>query len=135
MMLLMGMWMSLTKKPMKPMSRKPTLVALAILVNSVVFGGGGTWRGRWQGTGGWGGERASGGDDDAVPRRGGCRRGWVRGAFAKRRLTLAVGLGALLDELDALRGKLLERLDHGGVDLRHGERRERAGDAVLCESM
>ena len=38
MMLLMGMWMSLTKKPMKPMSRKPTLVALAILVNSVVVG-------------------------------------------------------------------------------------------------
>ena len=57
------------------------------------------------------------------------------GLLPGRRLTLAVGLGALLDELDALRGKLLERLDHGGVDLRHGERRERAGDAVLCESM
>jgi len=31
----MGMWMSLTKKPMKPMMRKPTEVAYAILANSV----------------------------------------------------------------------------------------------------
>ena len=33
-MLLMGMWMSLTKKPMKPMRPKPIAVAMAILVNS-----------------------------------------------------------------------------------------------------
>lgn len=30
----MGMWMSFTKKPMKPMMRKPTEVASAILENS-----------------------------------------------------------------------------------------------------
>ena len=34
MMLLIGMWMSFTKKPIKPMMRKPTLVAPAIRVNS-----------------------------------------------------------------------------------------------------
>merc|ERR1719209_2312733 len=34
MMLLMGMWMSLTKNPMKPMMAKPIAVAIAIFVNS-----------------------------------------------------------------------------------------------------
>lgn len=34
-MLLMGMWISLTKKPMKPIIRKPRPVARAILANSV----------------------------------------------------------------------------------------------------
>jgi len=33
-MLLMGMWMSLTKKPMKPMMAKPMAVATAIFWNS-----------------------------------------------------------------------------------------------------
>ena len=33
-MLLMGMWMSLTKKPMKPMRTNPIAVAMAILVHS-----------------------------------------------------------------------------------------------------
>ena len=55
--------------------------------------------------------------------------------FLERRLTLAVGLRALLHELDAFRGELLERLDHRGVDLRHGERRSARGVAVLSESM
>jgi hypothetical protein len=41
MMLLIGMWMSLAKDPAKPMRRKPTLVALAMLVNSAVA----RWRG------------------------------------------------------------------------------------------
>lgn len=35
MMLLMGMWMSLTKKPMNPMMAKPIAVAMAIFWNSV----------------------------------------------------------------------------------------------------
>ena len=35
MMLLMGMWMSLTKKPMKPMIAKPIAVATAIFWNSI----------------------------------------------------------------------------------------------------
>ena len=34
MMLLMGMWMSFTKKPMKPMMAKPMAVATAIFWNS-----------------------------------------------------------------------------------------------------
>ncbi len=34
MMLFMGMWMSLTKKPMKPMMAKPMAVAIAIFWNS-----------------------------------------------------------------------------------------------------
>lgn len=34
MMLLIGMWMSLTKKPMKPMIAKPIAVAMAIFENS-----------------------------------------------------------------------------------------------------
>jgi hypothetical protein len=34
MMLLMGMWMSLTKNPMKPMMAKPIAVAIAIFWNS-----------------------------------------------------------------------------------------------------
>lgn len=34
MMLLMGMWMSLTKNPMKPMMAKPIAVAMAIFWNS-----------------------------------------------------------------------------------------------------
>lgn len=34
MMLLMGMWMSLTKKPMKPMMANPIAVAMAIFWNS-----------------------------------------------------------------------------------------------------
>lgn len=34
-MLLIGMWMSLTKNPMKPMTRNPTVVALATCMNSV----------------------------------------------------------------------------------------------------
>lgn len=33
-MLLMGMWMSLTKKPMKPMMANPIAVAIAIFWNS-----------------------------------------------------------------------------------------------------
>lgn len=33
-MLLIGMWMSLTKKPMNPMTRNPTVVALATCINS-----------------------------------------------------------------------------------------------------
>ncbi len=33
-MLLMGMWMSLTKNPMKPMMAKPIAVAIAIFWNS-----------------------------------------------------------------------------------------------------
>lgn len=33
-MLLIGMWMSFTKKPMKPMTRNPTVVALATCMNS-----------------------------------------------------------------------------------------------------
>ena len=37
-MLLMGMWMSLTKKPMKPMMPKPIAVAMAILENSFLSG-------------------------------------------------------------------------------------------------
>merc|ERR1719285_289589 len=36
--LLMGMWMSLTKKPMKPMMPKPMAVAMAILENSFLSG-------------------------------------------------------------------------------------------------
>lgn len=35
MMLLMGMWMSLTKKPMNPMMANPIAVAIAIFWNSV----------------------------------------------------------------------------------------------------
>ena len=35
MMLLMGMWISLTKKPMNPMMAKPMAVAKAIFWNSV----------------------------------------------------------------------------------------------------
>merc|ERR1712014_192510 len=38
MMLLIGMWMSLTKKPMKPMIAKPIAVATAILLNSCLSG-------------------------------------------------------------------------------------------------
>jgi len=34
MMLLMGMWMSLTKNPMKPMMANPIAVAMAIFWNS-----------------------------------------------------------------------------------------------------
>ena len=34
MMLLMGMWISLTKNPMNPMIPKPIAVAIAILLNS-----------------------------------------------------------------------------------------------------
>lgn len=34
MILLMGMWMSLTKKPMKPMMANPIAVAMAIFWNS-----------------------------------------------------------------------------------------------------
>jgi hypothetical protein len=37
-MLLIGMWTSLTKKPMNPMMRKPTPVALAMRVNSLRSG-------------------------------------------------------------------------------------------------
>lgn len=36
MMLLIGMWMSLTKKPMKPMMQKPIAVAIAIFWNSEI---------------------------------------------------------------------------------------------------
>lgn len=36
MMLLIGMWMSLTKKPMKPMIAKPIAVAMAIFENSEI---------------------------------------------------------------------------------------------------
>ena len=36
MMLLIGMWMSLTKKPMKPMMAKPIAVAIAIFWNSEI---------------------------------------------------------------------------------------------------
>lgn len=35
MMLLMGMWMSLTKKPMKPIMANPIAVAMAIFWNSI----------------------------------------------------------------------------------------------------
>merc|ERR550532_3505593 len=38
MMLLMGMWMSLTKNPMKPMMAKPIAVAMAIFWNSFLSG-------------------------------------------------------------------------------------------------
>lgn len=38
MMLLMGMWMSLTKKPMKPIIQKPIAVAIAIFWNSLRSG-------------------------------------------------------------------------------------------------
>jgi hypothetical protein len=34
MMLLMGMWISFTKNPMKPMMAKPTAVAVAVFMNS-----------------------------------------------------------------------------------------------------
>lgn len=39
MMLLMGMWMSLTKNPMKPMMANPIAVAMAIFWNSRQQGG------------------------------------------------------------------------------------------------
>lgn len=38
MMLLMGMWISLTKKPMKPIMQKPIAVAIAIFWNSLRSG-------------------------------------------------------------------------------------------------
>jgi hypothetical protein len=38
MMLLMGMWISLTKNPIKPMMANPIAVAVAILVNSEMGG-------------------------------------------------------------------------------------------------
>lgn len=38
MMLLMGMWISLTKKPMKPIMQKPMAVAIAIFWNSFLSG-------------------------------------------------------------------------------------------------
>lgn len=38
MMLLIGMWISLTKKPMKPMIAKPMAVAIAIFWNSFLSG-------------------------------------------------------------------------------------------------
>ena len=38
MMLLIGMWMSLTKNPMKPMMAKPMAVAMAIFENSFLSG-------------------------------------------------------------------------------------------------
>jgi hypothetical protein len=38
MMLLMGMWMSLTKKPMNPMMANPMAVAMAIFWNSFLSG-------------------------------------------------------------------------------------------------
>lgn len=37
MMLLMGMWISLTKNPMKPMMQKPMAVAMAIFWNSAEY--------------------------------------------------------------------------------------------------
>ena len=37
---LMGMWISFTKNPTNPMTRKPTLVARAICMNSAVPGRG-----------------------------------------------------------------------------------------------
>ena len=39
MMLLMGMWMSLTKNPMKPMRPNPMAVAMAIFWNSFLKDG------------------------------------------------------------------------------------------------
>ena len=43
MMLLIGMWISLTKKPMKPMMQKPISVAMAILDISVHVSASGSW--------------------------------------------------------------------------------------------
>lgn len=37
MMLLIGIWISLTKNPMKPIMQKPIAVAIAIFWNSVMY--------------------------------------------------------------------------------------------------
>ena len=85
--------MSLTKNPMKPMVMKPMLVALKILRNSV-----------W---GMWGNASESATKNATVGRRS---------------LTLAVRLGAALDEVDAVLREQLERLDHERVDITHSRR-------------
>jgi hypothetical protein len=111
MMLLMGMKMSLTKNPTKPMTTNPIAVRVATLVNSA--------------------SRTNPDRDESVsdlrgrtkttrtPKRSG----------AARRPTLAVGLVAALDEADAVLGEVAEGIHHR-VDRVHGGRARSRGRAA-----
>jgi hypothetical protein len=93
-MLLMGMCTSFTKKPMKPIMRKPTDVAPAMRANSAGRKNAGSEvRGEF-----WAIEEAAG-----LGRR-----------------TFPVRLVALLEEVEAVLEELVERLEHERVDVRHG---------------
>ena len=102
-MLLMGMKMSLTKKPTKPMTTNPIAVRAATLVNSASP------------------DHTQTPSDLTMeePKQTRIRTGhggW-RGILAR---TLAVGLVAALDEADAVLGEVAEGIHHG-VDRIHGD--------------
>jgi hypothetical protein len=106
MMLLMGMKMSLTKKPTNPMTTKPIAVRAATLVNSARI-------------------EPRRGPSDPVRSRSQPATYGGRGGIWGLAVTLAVGLVAALDEADAILGELAERVDHRVNSVHSGAGRER----------
>jgi hypothetical protein len=101
-MLLMGMKMSLTKKPTKPMTTNPIAVRAATLVNSASTD-----------------PRETPSDLTVVePKQLGYEQGAAEGGILAG--TLAVGLVAALDEADAVLGEVAEGIHHA-VDRVHGD--------------
>ena len=121
-MLLMGMKMSLTKKPTNPMTTKPIAVRAATLVNSA----------RTESKSKPRPVRSGPISEPATYEDG----GWGIWGLA---VTLAVGLVAALDEADAVLGELPERVDHrvngvhsGGAGRGRGREISRGGRSSLA---
>ena len=98
----LGMWTSLTMKPRKPITRKPIVVAMAILRNSATP--------KQHNTQGSEGEQLSALARTTAPVS--LAHGAALGGLLR---TLGIGFGASLDESDGVRSELLDGED-GGVE-------------------